>query len=132
MKLSKALQEFEAASRSDDVFWIEEAKLNFALLLDKHCREANIKHYELADRLGTSSAYITKVFRGDANLTIESLVRFARALDLKLKIELEDETAAPQSWAWKNFYKHSAANPVRGMTFTTQDDFIDEKELAYG
>ncbi|MBA4386487.1 MAG: hypothetical protein C0404_00820 [Verrucomicrobia bacterium] len=42
-----------------------------------------ITRSELARRLNVSPAYITKVLRGHANLSLESLAKLAFALDLK-------------------------------------------------
>jgi transcriptional regulator with XRE-family HTH domain len=47
--------------------------------------------------MGTSAAYISKVFRGDNNLTIESMVKLARAtggqLDARFLVEENTTTA---------------------------------------
>jgi len=42
-------------------------------------QENNISRKELAKRLGTSPAYITKVLRGDINFTIDSMVKLTKA-----------------------------------------------------
>jgi len=44
---------------------------------------------DLAEKINTSSAYVTKVFRGDANFTIETMVKLARAVDGELQIRIE-------------------------------------------
>jgi transcriptional regulator with XRE-family HTH domain len=54
-------------------------------------KSKEVTRSQLAKKLGTSPAYITKVFRGDANFTIESMVRFCRALDGNLHIHVADE-----------------------------------------
>lgn len=43
----------------------------------------DVTRSELARRLNVSPAYITKVLRGHANLSLESLAKLAFALDLK-------------------------------------------------
>ncbi len=48
---------------------------------------------ELARRLEVSPAYITKILRGHANLSLESLAKLAFALDLKWECILIPKTA---------------------------------------
>jgi transcriptional regulator with XRE-family HTH domain len=48
----------------------------------------DVKRSELAERLGVSRSYITKVMEGRPNLTVHSLVRVALALDCDLGISL--------------------------------------------
>ena len=43
-------------------------------------QENKISRVELAKRLGSSPAYITKVLRGDINFTVETMVRLAKAV----------------------------------------------------
>ena len=44
----------------------------------------NMKRSELADRLGTSRAYVTKLLDGQENMTLKTLVRVANALEMKV------------------------------------------------
>ena len=50
-----------------------------ALALEQQRRAAGLSYADLAKKMGTSAAYISKVFRGETNLTIESMVKLARA-----------------------------------------------------
>ena len=79
MKLSKKLQAFVDEAKQTDAYWAESAKLEFALVLEQQRRAAGLSYAYLAKKMGTSAAYISKVFRGDTNLTIESMVKLARA-----------------------------------------------------
>lgn len=64
----------------DDGYWVEKSKIEFSVELEQLMDRARISKSALARKLGTSPAYVTKVLRGDANLTIESMVKLARAL----------------------------------------------------
>ncbi len=44
----------------------------------------NMKRSELAERLGTSRAYVTKLLDGQENMTLKTLVRVANALEMKV------------------------------------------------
>lgn len=70
---------FKAAEEQDE-FWSELATLEFTSQLSTLMQKLNISKVELARRLGTSPAYVTKVFRGDANFTLRSMVKLTRAL----------------------------------------------------
>ena len=79
MTLSKKLKAFVDEAKQSDAYWVESAKLEFALALEQQRRAAGLSYADLAKKMGTSAAYISKVFRGDTNLTIESMVKLARA-----------------------------------------------------
>ena len=79
MTLSKKLKAFVDEAKQSDAYWVESAKLEFALALEQQRRAAGLSYADLAKKMGTSAAYISKVFRGETNLTIESMVKLARA-----------------------------------------------------
>lgn len=99
MKLSKALLKFTELAKGKDVFWVERAKLDFAIALEAQRQNAGMSYSAIAEKIGTSAAYITKVFRGDANMTIETMVKLARATGGKASIQVVDERARSGSWA---------------------------------
>ncbi len=70
---------------------IEGAKIDFALALNKLMERHSVTHEVLAERLGVSLPMITKILRGDTNLTIETMVRATRAANGRLKIELSGQ-----------------------------------------
>ena len=78
----------------EDVDYLtEEAKIEFAVGLDRRCQHEGISKTGLAERLGTSQAYITKVMRGDANLTIASMVKLAHATNSALHVHVAPRQA---------------------------------------
>lgn len=99
MKISKKISEFLAKAKLTDAYWIEKAKLDFSTALERHRRLADMSYTDVARAINTSPAYITKVFRGDSNLTIETMVKLARATGAHLHIDLNDQQIAPQRWA---------------------------------
>lgn len=84
----KSLLQYLAEAKQRDNYWIEHTKLDFSSALERQRRRAGLSYKALAEKLGTSPAYISKVFRGDANLTIESMVKLARAVDGQLHLEI--------------------------------------------
>lgn len=93
MWVSKKIQDRINESKKTDSYWVEKAKLDYALELDKFRRVSGLSGKTLAEKLGTSAAYISRVFRGDTNLTIESMVKLARATGAKVEIKLTPELA---------------------------------------
>ncbi len=76
-----------------DDYWEECAKLDFAIDLERLMDLQGLRKVDLAARLGKSPAYITKVLRGDANLTMDSMVRLARAAGGTLHIHIAPQAA---------------------------------------
>jgi transcriptional regulator with XRE-family HTH domain len=125
MKLSKAMQNAEQEARNRDSSWIGAAKLDFALKLEACRRNTRLSYKQMADLMGTSAAYITKIFRGDANLTIDSMVRLARSTGGELKIEITHPAiataTAPSAWAnITQLRPGNAANSKYKATPTTE------------
>ena len=81
-------------------FAAENVKLDFALALERRMAQMHISRAELARKLGTSAAAMTNTLRGDANLSIERMVRLAHALDAVLNVHI-----APASSSWPEIYE---------------------------
>lgn len=88
-----AFKSFLQDAKKRDSYWIEKVILEFTSELHKLMLENGTTKKELANAIGTSPAYITKVFRGNANFTIESMVKLTRALDGKLSIHVSHKNS---------------------------------------
>lgn len=66
----------------------ESIKLDFASNLDRAIRSQNLARKDIAARLDASPAWVTKVLRGDVNLTIESMAKLASAVGYQLNISI--------------------------------------------
>jgi len=88
MAINKKLAAYLAERKKTDVYWVESAKLDFAMKLEKQIRQSNLSYATLAKKIGTSAAYISKIFRGDTNMTIETMVKLTRASGARLNIEI--------------------------------------------
>ena len=86
---------FKAAEEQDE-YWAELAILEFTSQINRLMQEKNISKVELARLLGTSPAYVTKVFRGDANFTMRSMVKLSRVLGGHFTPSITTTTAAVQ------------------------------------
>lgn len=81
---------------NDDDYWAESVKIDFAVNLDRLMRRVGITKTALAKKINASQAYITKVLRGDSNLTIESMVKLARAAEGSLHVSIVHQASTEQ------------------------------------
>ncbi len=75
----------------DAEYWAEDAKIEFAVAIEQAMNQHGINRKQLAQRLNTSPAYVTKLLRGDANLTLASMAKTAHAMGTRLHIHLAPE-----------------------------------------
>ena len=90
IKLSKNLSSFVESAKNDDFYWVEKIKLDFSIELDRCRRDLNMTAAEFAKELGVSRAYMSKLFRGDVNLTIKSMVKLARTVGARISLSTRD------------------------------------------
>lgn len=105
--MNKTLRTMLDSAQKKDRFWVESAKLDFAIALEHERLQTGKSYSDVANSMKTSPAYISKVFRGDANLTIESMVKLARNLGCHLDIKLNNINKKSES-AWPNFHRQKA------------------------
>lgn len=86
-------QNWAEAARASPEFAVEQAKLDFALAIERCMDRSQVTRAQLARMLGTSGAAVTVALRGDANLTIERMVRMADALDSTVHIHIAPKAA---------------------------------------
>lgn len=89
-KYLKMLREAEESLR----FWTHKAMREFTIGVIKRMDDRGTSRAELADALQVSPAYVSKVLRGDVNLTLESMVKLARAVGGRLCVGIIDEKSA--------------------------------------
>jgi len=77
-----------AEARRMPEYWEEGAILDFTEALYIAMEEQGVTRAELARRLGTSQAYITRVLGGHANFTLKTMSKLALALGLQLEVGL--------------------------------------------
>src|ERR1700693_900688 len=78
---------FEQAHKSDE-YWLDGPILEFGEELSRLMLEQKISKAELARRLGTSPAYVTKVLRGNANFTLRTIAKLGRVFDCRPRLHL--------------------------------------------
>lgn len=86
-------------ARQGDAYWTDKALLDFCDDMRKLMQSQSVSKAELARRIGKSAPYVSKIFRGDENFTVATMVKLARALGgrVELRVHPDDGKAAPQS-----------------------------------
>ncbi len=79
---------YKGIENSDLEYFEENLKLDFAVAIEKAMIDRDINKSDLASKIATSPAYITKVLRGDANVTIATMAKLSHALDYCVHINL--------------------------------------------
>ena len=92
---SQRLEEY----REDPEFVLEQLILDVTEQICGAMEEQEISRSELAQRLGVSRAYVTKLLNGHPNMTLRTLVAVAAALGLRANISVLRPTTStrPQS-----------------------------------
>lgn len=89
---------FKEARQTVD-YWvavpIDEFNEDICMLMEKQ----GVSRAELARRLGTSRAYITKLLDGNANFTLETMTKVAMALGAAVHVHLAPQDAVVR---WKD------------------------------
>ena len=95
---TKSFRELFAEPRQSDSYWETRAALDFTEAVYRRMEALGCTKSQLAERLGTSPAYVTKILGGEANFTLKTMVRLARALEAELAVCLvPGEEAAAKS-----------------------------------
>ena len=94
MARTKKLGDLLKNLRNNPLFWAEDAKTDFTEEIVRLMKEQGVNRKELAQRLGTSQSYITKLLNENVNFTVESMSKIAFALGGKMKINVIPTTDA--------------------------------------
>lgn len=84
-------QRLAQESRQHDQYWISLATYDFLEQLHEAMESAKISRTELAARLFASRPYISKIFRGETNFTLETMIKLSRRVGCKLELSLKPE-----------------------------------------
>lgn len=73
----------EADWRRENKTWLRYSQRIAMMMLDKMDSE-KINQRQLAERMGCSQQYVSKVLRGRENLSLETLIKIQSALDIEI------------------------------------------------
>jgi transcriptional regulator with XRE-family HTH domain len=77
----------------DSEYWLAVPATEFASEVARRMTEQKVSRAELARRLGTTRANVTKLLRGDARLKLQTMARVAMALNATVHVHVADRYA---------------------------------------
>lgn len=95
---------------NENSFWfkLEELLYDLTETIYERMKQKGISQRELAKRLGVSDAYISKILKGNENISLKTLLKLALALGLNVEIKMQpieqrsyrknDESTSNRSW----------------------------------
>ncbi len=104
---------FKEARQTVD-YWVNGPIVEFTEDVCMLMEKQGVSRAELARRLGTSRAYITKLLGGNANFTLETMTKVAMALGAAVHVHLAPQDAVVR---WKDV---SAAERAAGRKRTAR------------
>ena len=88
MKDLTALKANAEQARTSHAYHAEGASIRFTEDLVAAMKSSGLTRSALAEKIGSSPAYVTKILRGETNFTLDSMVKIATALGCELTINL--------------------------------------------
>lgn len=73
----------DAQWRRDNAFWLKYSRI-IALRVLESMDEQSITQVQLAQRMGCSQQYVSTLLKGASNMTLETIARLERALNLDI------------------------------------------------
>lgn len=121
MKISWEKYDFMEGLRDDVEFLLEEQKIAILEEILAIMEKQNISRADLARKLKTSRAYVTKLFRTDINFTLRSMVQIAHALNARMSCHLHSHDARAE---WLDIYPEVPATRPSAATSWQLPDAI--------
>ena len=105
MKNLTALKAKAEQARASHAYRAEGASIRFTEDLVAFMKTSGLTRTALAEKIGSSPAYITKILRGDTNFTLDSMVKIATALGCELTISMKPLATATRVHSAKVNYR---------------------------
>ena len=114
-------------------FRTEEAILDFTEKVCEVMEAKNISRAELAERMGVSRAFVTKILNGTTNFTLKTMVSISTALDLGFGIQMPPKGfKVPDMSVWTNVeIKEKIDYMLKGRKGYQVDSFVAEAANEY-
>lgn len=88
--------------RVDKAYQVTKAKIEFASAMRDFMTSRNINNSQLANKLGKSRSWVTRVLSGQRNFSISTMVDLADAVGGKLILSVSKQNSSP-SWPGVNY-----------------------------
>ncbi len=98
MKNYNSYSDLWESLENDESYLTEKNILEFTLQLNQLMEKRRVSKTELAQAIGVSQAYITKVLKGNANFTIATMTKLVNALQGQLSFHVTGKEEKNQRW----------------------------------
>lgn len=85
---NKTFAALEARLATTPEYTAESVAVAFMVEINARMLAQGISNVELAQRMGTTRSYITRLFRGSANLSVQTMTRLAHAVGCAVRVQL--------------------------------------------
>lgn len=88
VKVGSRFQKIFEEAKQHPAYWMEDLRLQFLDDIYEIMQEQKLAQKDLAEKMGVSEAYISKVFNGNVekNFTLKTLVELSRAVNAEIRI----------------------------------------------
>lgn len=104
----RSLQDWFASEienlKDDPVFVLEGVLIELTDLIVEEMKKQGISRSDLARKMGKKPSFITRVLRGNENLTFSTAVQIGLALGLKLSVGFKPMNPSAESLSEKSLY----------------------------
>lgn len=107
----EALREKINAARGTFDYRLEKILLQLGEDICLLMEQQRLSRTQLAERMGVSPAYITKILSGNPNLTIKSLLKLADAMGKELTLQFAPRAALKRSSRSRHLGRTLSARP---------------------
>jgi transcriptional regulator with XRE-family HTH domain len=124
----KTFAEIYDALKDTQGYQVEELSLAFTESILLRMEELSLSGKDLADRMGSTKPYVSKLLKGKNNFTLETLVKLARALECRIEppqLLPNEKQALGQIVLFERYPKSESFRPRPvsvQMTVTPQDN----------
>ena len=87
--LEKWWQNLTDEVQETTAYKVESISLDIAVQVYQRMKAVGLNQTQLAEKLHVSKSYISQILKGKRNMTLESLVKLAEALEMRVEIALK-------------------------------------------
>ena len=88
---NKSFAALEARLAATPEYTAESVAVAFMVEINARMLAEGINDVELAQRMGTTRSYITRLFRGSTNLSVQTMTRLALAVGCSVRVQLDGQ-----------------------------------------
>jgi len=112
--------ELFAEVEKTDEYYIDGLKIEVAEQIYNLMEQQNINQTELGNKLGVDRTYISRILKGNVNLTLETMAKIACRLSATWDLKLNEKVKKEPQKKWEN--KHSPGSTEIYLKNTAEEE----------